>query len=240
MSFESDQQSFEQTFDDLNTRFKSKVSQYDEHLSYSILGSPLKECKTLLVGSNWGGEESIESQKHMPKKSDLTGYSSVPTYSGYLRFFEKVFNHDSQRARRFLSDIVYTNGNFVRTPNEKSWKSQDKLRFGFNLTIPFLLEIVKIVKCDTIICFGNNRKKSKWPATRAVLKALGLHEFIHEIQRVKNCKTAGNMNSYYLKVAHEGRDYDLFSFPHSSKLGLWQSKIEDNPNFRKLRGLITD
>ena len=114
MRFESDTQGFEQIFDDLNARFRAKVYEYDQPLSYSILGSPLKECKTLLVGSNWGGQESIESQPHMPKKSDLSEDLSVPTYSGYLRFFEKVFNQDSKKAKSFLSNVVYTNGNFYK------------------------------------------------------------------------------------------------------------------------------
>ena len=128
---------------------------------------------------------------------------------------------------------------FIRTPNEKSTESQDKLRFGFNITTPFLLEVIELVKCETIICFGNNRKKSKWPASRAVLKALEMHEFIHEIQEAENCRTARNMNSYFITASVNGRNYNLFSFPHSSKLGIWQDKIEDNPIFNKLQDLIT-
>lgn len=222
----------EHKFDEIIKNFKSRLNL---KASYSILGSALFETPILLLGNNWGGDENQESQIHMPLVSDILTEPNNPTYSGYIKFFTEIFNGDKGKVIQFLNIIVYTNSNFVRTPNENT-KYAELLKKGKALSEEFLLEIIEAVNPSIIICFGNSDDS----ATSTILKILDENNEIPfwKLNPDKVVKTRNKWNTYQFKIESNSKCYHIYSFPHSSRYNSWKEEISKNGNFKSLQKQI--
>ena len=228
-------QLLESNFDDILKRFSDEVAQHKEGLSFSIIGSALMQSDVLILGNNWGGDEDVASQVDMPLVNDILVNQSNPTYRGYLNFFQRLFVCNKLEAIIFLNRVIYTNGNFIRTPNETQ-RYSESLELGYNLTNKYLTEIIKVTRSRVIICFGNSTRS----ATSAAFRALGISGDFWKIKNINIQQTYNKWSTYHLSVLHEGRTYELYSFPHASKLNIWGTDIESNPIFFKLKRQLAD
>src|SRR5690606_27701539 len=123
-------------------------------------------------------------------------------------FFTDIFDGNKALAVQFLHGVVYTNGNFIRTPNENS-QHGEKLEIGRNLTKKYLQEIIEIVKPSTIICFGN----SEHSATSAIINSLQENEDIPfwKLESGKIVQTTNNWNTYHFKIESKEKQYNIYS-----------------------------
>ncbi len=226
---------YELEFQKIIKDFKSDLKGLN--VSFSILGSALMESKFLLVGNNWGGDENQKSQSSMPLVNDILVEPNNPTYRGYLDFFTDIFDGNKTLAVQFLHGVVYTNGNFIRTPNESS-KYDENLQKGRNLSKKYLQEIIEIVKPSTIICFGN----SEHSATSAIINSLQENEDIPfwKLGSGKIFQTTNNWNTYQFKIESKGKRLGIYSFPHTSRYSSWKKEISENENFKSLRQRINN
>lgn len=228
---------YENEFKKILNDFRSDLKKENLKASYSILGSALKESTFLLVGNNWGGDENQEPQKSMPLVNDILVEPNNSTYRGYLAFFTEIFQGNKALAVQFLNGVVYTNGNLIRTPNENS-KYSGLLKTGRSLSAKYLLEIIEIVKPTTIICFGN----SEYSATSAITKVLTEDDNVQfwKLEPDKIAQTNNKWNTYQYKIESKGKQFDIFSFPHSSRYNNWKKEISNNENFKSLQSRIQE
>lgn len=224
----------ESEFQELLTEFRNELknSEY-KRSSFSLLGSPLMESDFLIVGNNWGGSQGIKPQTHMPLVNGILTEPENPTYKGYIDFFTTLFNSEKGKAIDFLNSVVYTNGNFIRTPNEQK-EYADTLNFGYEISPRYLRKIVDLTKAKVIVCFGNSERS----ATSSLVKSFNITEEFWEIEGIKRCPTKNNWSTYKLNHSESGRDYEIFSFPHSSRLHTWNKDIEQNEIFIDLKTKI--
>jgi hypothetical protein len=225
---------YEKEFNTIVKDFQSDLKVENLKISYSILGSALMESQFLLVGNNWGGDENQKSQVTMPLVNDILVEPNNSTYRGYLDFFTDIFKGNKALAVQFLNRVVYTNGNLIRTPNESA-KYNEILKSGRILSKKYLAEIIKIVKPSTIICFGNSEDS----ATSAITKIL-LNDDVKfwELEQAKAIQTINKWNTYQIKIESMGKQFNIYSFPHSSRYGTWKKDISENENFKSLQKTI--
>ena len=228
-------QLLESNFHDILKRFKKEVAEHKKDLSFSIIGSALISSDVLILGNNWGGDEDVASQLAMPLVNDILVDQSNPTYRGYFTFFHRLFDLDKLKAINFLNRVIYTNGNFIRTPNEKQ-RYNESLELGYNLTNKYLTEMIKVTNSKIIICFGNSDRS----ATSAAFRALGISTEFWKIKDIDIQPTSNKWSTYHLSLQYESRTYDLFSFPHSSKFNIWGTDIESNSIFENLKRQLVD
>lgn len=226
---------YEEEFNTLIKNLKSDLKNGRLDASYSIVGSALIESPFLLVGNNWGGNENQPSQTSMPLVNDILVEPKNSTYSGYINFFTDIFEGNKALSVQFLNTSVYTNGNLIRTPNEKS-KYSELLETGRNLSEKYLKTIIEIVNPSTIICFGNSEDS----ATSAITKTLSNNNDLEFWKMESNnvVQTNNKWNTYQLKIHSNGKEYNIYSFPHASRYGTWNGNISKNSNFKSLQNLI--
>lgn len=226
---------YEKEFKKIIENFQSDLKKENLKVSYSILGSALKESQFLLVGNNWGGDENQESQSSMPLVNDILVEPNNATYRGYLDFFTEIYRGNKALAVQFLNGVVYTNGNLIRTPNENS-KYNEILKTGRNLSKKYLQEIIEKVKPSTIICFGNGEDSATSAITKVILRDDGVKFWKLEPDNV--IQTKNNWNTYQFKIESKGKQFNIYSFPHSSRYVNWKKGISENENFKSLQKLI--
>lgn len=210
--------------------FNNDIDKAKKNLSFSIVGTPLKECPILLVGNNWGGKVNIPSQTKMPLANDILVYPEVSTYMGYIDFFTFLFSNNKLQTIDFLNKIVYTNGNLIRTPNESN-KYKELLEYGHQLSLKYLKRLISLIKPHIIICFGNGDKS----ATSAIFKSFGITKDFWKHDNIITIKTENNWNTYMINITINEINYKIFSFPHSSRFNTWKKNIGSNTNFQELK-----
>jgi hypothetical protein len=220
-------------FKDIAKRFGNELRKEGKDLTYSILGTPLRKSKVLMMGSNWGGAKG-DSQWEMPLVCDILNECYKPgTYNGYLNFFLQIFEDDLGKTIDFFNRIVYTNGNFVRTPNEKS-EYQTKIQAGNRVTPKFLREIIDFVEADIILCFGNSENS----ATNSLFKTLEIETNFWKLGKeiMHHSPTCNDWGTYhYPNLKTKYGAFQIFSFPHASQFNRWKKDIDKNPNFQTLQ-----
>lgn len=208
--------------------FEADLKACTSKLKFSLIGSPLQKSGLLVLGNNWGGEEG-PSQSSMPLVNDIPAYQDNQTYRGYLQFFLLLFDQDVSKLISFFSNIVYTNGNFIRTPNENIQYKKD-LQLGVELTRKYLKKLIEVIEPKTIISFGN----SETPGTNSLFKALGIETDFWKMKapEMVHQPTCNNWSTYhYPALQAGGKNYQVFSFPHASRFNLWKGYIEKNEVF---------
>lgn len=224
----------EKEFQELITEFSDELkNQQHKRISFSLIGSPLKETGFLIVGNNWGGNLDMDSQTNMPLVNDILAEPNNPTYKGYIDFFSTMFDSEKSQTVDFLNRVVYTNGNFLRTPNEKK-EYAETLNYGYEISSRYLRKIIELTKARIIVCFGNSERS----ATSSLIKSFNITDKFWKIEGIKRYSTKNNWSAYKLNHSESGIDYEIFSFPHSSKYNLWKEDIEQNEAFIDLRTKI--
>jgi hypothetical protein len=218
----------ESEFDKLLSDFKSEIKKIKFKPSYALLGSALMKSRYLIVGNNWGGNSESPVQTEMPLVNDILVEPNNPTYKGYLAFFGQMFDY-KWKLINFLSKSVYTNGNFIRTPNE-SKKYKDQLEKGRLLSHAFLKQIIDYVNPDIIICFGNGEASG----TNSVFEALGEKDKFWKRPDIQTVP-AGKWSTYKFDLYIGKKKYLIYSFPHASKYQMWKDDIQDNKFFKEIQ-----
>lgn len=224
----------ETEFQELITEFRNELKNYKiKSASFSLLGSPLIETDFLIAGNNWGGNQDIKPQKNMPLVNDILAEPNNPTYRGYIDFFSLLFDSEMSKTVDFLNRAVYTNGSFLRTPNEQK-DYQETLNIGCEISPRYLKKILDLTKARIIICFGNSERS----ATSSLVKSLNITGEFWKIEGIKRYATENNWSTYKLCHSESGIDYELYSFPHSSKFHQWSKGIGKNAIFTNLKANI--
>ena len=226
---------FEREFLEISNGIAKDIKEIGQDWKFSILGTPLISSKILLVGNNWGGTGAGDSQCIMPLCNDILAYPTVSTYKGYLDFFLNLFDEDKHTTINFFNGIVYANGNFIRTPNEHTEYNQ-MLDLGHEISNKYLRKIIELIEPVVIICFGNSNRSG----TSAVSKALELEKEFWNQEDIIAHKTSNNWYTYHFTGRLNSSEFDIFSFPHSSKYNYWKKNIEQNPNFVNLKNLVNN
>lgn len=225
---------FHQLLNELKAEVKILSKTYPKfNISYSLVGSIFQTTKTLILGNNWGGSTEMKSQMVMPLVNDILAYPSNSTYNGYLKFFTILFDNDQQKLIDFFQKIVYSNGCLIRTPNEDK-EFGGLLMDGYTRSKPIIKSIIEETGAKNIICFGNSELSS----TRTMSELLLESEIFWKVKSAFQMKLSNNNNSYHFTGNLNDRDLQVFSFPHSSKIGIWGKDIINNKVFQKLKTTI--
>ncbi len=223
----------EQEFLEIVSDFGSEESVREHKLHFSVLGSPLRHSRYLLIGDSWEITGEIETQVHMPLVSDILANPRNKAYRGYINFFNVMFNGNSLKTLELLNKAVFTNGNWIRTPHEGK-EHAEELAIGRELSKTYLKAIINLVRPEVIICFGN----SEFSATSSVFKALGETKNFWEIEDRHYEPTINNWSTYEFSIYQNSHHFKVFSFPNSSKFHIWNANIEDNEVFIHLKSMI--
>ncbi len=222
---------FEEEYKQILNKFCNSLDgKYKKH-SFSILGSPLVEAKFLMLGNNWGGENEIPSQKSMPLVCDILAYPNEGTYLGYINFFTKIFDGDKYNMIKFLNQIVYTNACFLRTKNETN-KYHEDLKYGYKASLPFLEEIISIVKPHVIVCFGNGNNPT---CSSSISEILGYGDEYWTNENVERLNLGKKANSYLIDSIGNNLSVTVYSFPHASRFNSWGKLLDNNYIYSKLK-----
>ncbi|OGS72027.1 MAG: hypothetical protein A3F91_03670 [Flavobacteria bacterium RIFCSPLOWO2_12_FULL_35_11] len=235
-----------QEFDLLLQEFRSKIPEYEkrvqneiksDHLipvSYSLLGTALFESKVLIIGNNYGGDPSqISPQLRMPLCNDMFNDPKNPTYNGYIRFFKELFDGNENKATLFLKDIVYTNGCFIRTPNQSNAYTS-YISNGIEITKPILNQIIDYTKPEIIICFGNGTHS----ATAVIAALFNYSNKYWKDDNVKYYRLSKKTSSYEFLANSSNKNIRIFSFPHSSRIKQWGKELKNNEIYCELKKSI--
>jgi hypothetical protein len=223
----------EKEFYEILQDFQTDLKKSQSKLKFSLIGSPLQKSDILMLGNNWGGEGG-PSQSQMPLVNDIPAYQDNTTYREYLKFFKLIFDDNAARLVPFFNKMVYTNGNFIRTPNENIQYKAD-LQLGVALTRKYLKKIIELVEPKIILCFGN----SETSGTNSLFKSLGIERDFWKMEKevMFHQPTSNNWGTYhYPDINISEVSYQIFSFPHASKFNLWKGGIEENEVFKRLKG----
>ena len=220
----------ENEFDDILLDFKKEIkAKTEDNPSFSIVGSPLKESSYLLVGNNWGGDTTTPQQKEMPLVNDILLDPKNHTYKGYINFYTGLFDGDKGKTIEFLNQAVYTNGNWLRTPNESA-KYESTLTTFNEISIPYVRRLIDLVSPNIIICFGNSERS----ATQGVFEAIGLDRIFWKVDSIKRSETNNGWSTYF----YQYKGFSIYSFPHASKLSVWNTNIGENDNYKSLKNQL--
>ncbi|MDD5361395.1 MAG: hypothetical protein PHN88_04635 [Ignavibacteria bacterium] len=221
---------------DFNNELREKEKQvYKGELNFALLGSPLMKSDVLILGINWGGSIEQTSDESMPLVNELLAWPKEKNNKTLLCFFTKIFGNKYD-VIQFLNKSIYTNACFIRTPNTECDNSKI-VKFGFDLSLPYLSQMIDIIEPKTIICFGNGENSTP---TLSISKLLGLgdkwwtkipKEQIEIIDEKATCYYfCGTINKQKVKV---------YSFPHSRNINCWGENawqsLDNSKIFLKLK-----
>lgn len=223
----------EQEFLEIVADYGSEPDVKDNKLNFTVIGSPLRQSRFLIVGDMWDVSGEVESQMQMPLVNYILSNPLNKTHRGYINFFNVMFNGNTVKTLDFLNKSVYTKGNWIRTPHLGREHAKE-LGIGRKLSETYLKAIIELVQPEAIICFGN----SEFSATSAVFKALGENHNFWEVENRYYEPTNNNWSTYKFTIYHGADAYNVFSFPNGGKFHIWNANIEENEVFRELKSTI--
>lgn len=214
---------FESEYQEILKDFKKELREkqktvFEKDLSFALLGSPLMQSEVVIISNNWGGSMEQDSDEEMPNKNELLAFPNFPNNIKLRNFLEKIFENGTS-TEDFLSQTVYLNACFIRTPY-----TDDITRFGFELSLPYLKRMLDIIQPRIIICFGNGDNPN---ATHSISKLLGIGDDWRENSTMIKCMISSHSNCYFFEGKMEGRDLEVFSFPHANNMR-WNAEEWNN------------
>ena len=230
---------FEREFYEILDSFEQEQKQIDWSIKdksfpirYSILGSPLMESNLLIMGTNWAGGPEIPTQSSMPLVNDILAYYiESQTYRGYLNFFKLLIGNLDQTIG-CLNNSILMNGCFIHTPKQGSG-FRKLVQKGFELSKPYIKEIIDMVKPKIILCFGNGNNPTGTSQISSILINDDQYWLLKD--RVIQFPLSDNMSSYHYNTSNKNSDIHVFSFPHASRFNQWKKGLEMNGHFRELK-----
>lgn len=110
--------------------------------NYSICGTPIQTGRGILLGINWGADDSHEAQSKMPDGEDIAGY-------GFIRRSEQYLKKHLQLNLESLN-FNYANLCFFRSPRESDLTDDD-----YKLSLPLFKQYVEFINPPWIFSLGS-------------------------------------------------------------------------------------